>query len=140
MYHSFETNITGMQLMMGFAQCAQDEEVKKYFTKGKELSKEILKQTEDILLGNHIQPPATPGGTVTNSTMAPFSDKLMLYCAYLLGGFSIGSQGFCAAFILRNDMIAQSAVFAKDIYEFTIEGARLMMSKGWLEQPPEMDL
>ncbi|MCY9691518.1 DUF3231 family protein [Paenibacillus alginolyticus] len=140
LYHSIEANISGMQLLRGFAQCAKDEEVKKYFTKGQELSKEILKETTEILLQNNIQPPSTPGGTVTNSTNAPFSEKLMMYCTYLLGGFSLGAQGFNSAFVLRNDMIAKTGVFAKDVFEYTMEGAKLMMSKGWLEEPPEMDL
>ncbi|MFD1707511.1 DUF3231 family protein [Siminovitchia sediminis] len=140
LYHSIETNITGMQLMRGFAQCAKDGEARQYFTKGQELSKEILKETGEIILQNNIHPPATPGGTVTSSTEAPFSEKLMMFCTYLLGGFALGGQGFSTTLILRYDMMMKTAVFAKDIYEYTIEGARLMMSKGWLEEPPKMDL
>lgn len=140
LYHSVETNITGMQLMTGFAQCAKNEEVKKYFLKGKELSKEILKETGEILFQNDIQPPATPGGTVTSSKEAPYSDKLMMFCTYLLGGFSLGGQGFSTIFNLRNDLMAKSAVFAKDIYEFTREGITIMISNGWMEEPPRMDI
>ncbi|MGE8207184.1 DUF3231 family protein [Heyndrickxia sp. NPDC080065] len=140
LYHSVETNIFGMQLMRGFAQCAKEEEVKKYFAKGKDLSKEILKETGEILLQNNIQPPATPGGIVTGSAKAPFSDKLMMYCTYLLCGFSLGGQGFSAAFILRNDVMMKTGIFAKDVYEYSVEGAKLMISKGWLEEPPKMDL
>jgi hypothetical protein len=139
-YHSIETNITGMQLMKGFAQCAMDDEVKKYFTKGQELSKKIIKETEQILLQDNIQPPATPGGTVTNSAEAPFSEKLMMFCTYLLGCFSLGGNSFGACLALRRDLLAKSGIFAKDIFEYTIEGANLMMSKGWLEEPPKMDL
>jgi len=140
LFHSIETNITGMQLMSGFAQCAKDEDVKKYFLKGRELSKEILNGTAKILIENKIQPPATSGGTVTNSTEAPFSDKLMMFCNYLLGGFSIGGQGFDSVFILRNDVVRKSVLFAKDAYEYTMNGVKIMMSKGWFEEPPKMDV
>ncbi|RIX50060.1 DUF3231 family protein [Paenibacillus nanensis] len=140
LYHIIETNITGMQLMKGFAQCSKDEDAQKYFQKGHKLAKDILKEAGEILQENTIQPSATPGGTVTNATAAPFSDKLMMFCTYLLGGFSIGSSGFSAAFNLRNDVAAQSAVFAKDIYAYTIEGAKLMIAKGWFEEPPKMDI
>lgn len=140
LYRSFESNIMGMQLLKGFAQCAKDKEVQKYFTKGMELSKEILKEDGDILLQNNIQPPATPGGTVTNSTIAPFSDRLMMFCNYLLGGMNLGGQGFSAALLWRNDLIAKTGVQAKDVFEYTREGVILMMSKGWLEEPPKMDL
>src|SRR5699024_6119921 len=45
LYQTIEVNVTGMQLMTSFAQCAKHQEVQKYFTKGKELSKEIMHET-----------------------------------------------------------------------------------------------
>ncbi|WP_431844751.1 DUF3231 family protein [Niallia taxi] len=41
---------------------------------------------------------------------------------------------------MRNDIIAKSAIFAKDAFEYTLEGAKLMMEKGWMEEPPKMDI
>lgn len=140
LYHTIETNITGMQLLNGFIQSTKDKDVKKYFIQGKELSKEIISETSTILLENNIQPPATPGGTVTNSTMAPFSEKLMMFCNYLIGGLALGAGGFSAGFSLRNDLQAKNAVFAKDMFQYQRNGVNLMMSKGWLEEPPKMDL
>ncbi len=140
LYHSIESNITGMQLMKGFAQCAKDKDVQKYFTKGMELSKEILKDDSNTLLEHNIQPPATPGGTVTNSTVAPFSDKLMMLCNYFLGSFALGGQSFSSTFMWRNDLVAKKGIQAKDVFEYNREGIMLMISKGWLEEPPKMDL
>ncbi|MDW8515062.1 DUF3231 family protein [Priestia flexa] len=37
--HGIETNNIGMQLITGFAQCAENKEVKQYFVRGKELAK-----------------------------------------------------------------------------------------------------
>ncbi|KZZ84400.1 DUF3231 family protein [Bacillus sp. SJS] len=139
LYHSIETNVFAVRLMKAFAQCSEDNEVKKYFIKGHDLAKEILKETNEILLTDDIQPPAASGGILTGSTAAPFSEYLMLYCTYLLGGFGLGGQGFSSVFILRNDLSAKSAIFAKDTYEFTMAGAKLMMEKGWMEEPPGMD-
>ena len=140
LHHSIETNLFGMQLMKAFAQCSNDKEAKQYFTKGQQLSEEILQGTEKILLENNLPAPTIPGGLLTSAVEAPFSERLMVYCTYLLGGFSIGGQGFSSAFILRNDVIAKSAIYAKDAFEYTMEGARLMMEKGWMEEPPKMDL
>ncbi|GGH78738.1 hypothetical protein JOD43_001569 [Pullulanibacillus pueri] len=140
LYHGIETNITGMQLMTGFAQCCKDEKVKDYFMKGMELSKHILKGTTNLLLQDNIQVPVTPGGTVTNSTESPFSERLMMFCTYLLCGFSLGSQSFGAAFNLRNDLILKQGLFGKDVYEFAREGIKIMVSKGWYPEPPKMDL
>lgn len=140
LFRGIEANVTGMQLMRGFLQCAADKDVQKYFTKGLALSKEILKETGHLLLQYNVQPPATPGGTVTDSTIAPFSERLMMFCNYLLGGFSLGGQGFGGVFLWRNDLMARAGVQAKDVFEYTREGLQLMMNKGWLEEPPKMDL
>ncbi|TKD72093.1 DUF3231 family protein [Pseudalkalibacillus hwajinpoensis] len=139
LYHSIETNITGVQMITGFAQTAHDEKVRKYFLKGKELSKEIIIETGKILQQEDIQIPATPGGNVTTSQEAPFSDKLMMYCTYLLSNFGVGGQSFGAAFGLRNDLILKSGVFAKDVYEYAREGVELMIANNWMEEPPQMD-
>jgi len=48
--HALEANIFGMQLMTGFAQVATESEVRKYFIKGKELSKKIITQFNSVLL------------------------------------------------------------------------------------------
>lgn len=140
LYHSVESNIVGMQLLKGFSQVAKDKDVKKYFTKGAELSKEIISEISKILLENNIQSPSTPGGNLTNSTEAPYSQKMMMFCNYLLSGLSIGSGGFGAGFSLRNDLQVKNAIFGKDVFEYQREGIQLMMSKGWLEEPPKMDL
>ncbi|MDP4550576.1 DUF3231 family protein [Alkalihalobacillus macyae] len=139
LYHSIETNITGMQMITGFAQTAHDEKVRKYFQKGKELSKEIIIETSKLLQKDDIQVPATPGGTITNSQEAPFSDKLMLYCTYLLSNFGLGGQGFGAAFSMRQDLNLKSGVFAKDVYGYAREGVDLMIANNWMEEPPHMD-
>ncbi|WP_245799155.1 DUF3231 family protein [Virgibacillus siamensis] len=140
LYHAVETNITGMHLMEGFIQTAKDEEVKEYFTIGKGLSKDQISEISKTLLENDIQPPATPGGTVTSSTTAPFSERLMMFCNYLLNGLALGGGGFGAGFSLRNDLQAQNAIFGKDIFQYQRNGVKLMMSKGWLEEPPKMDI
>lgn len=140
LYRTIETNITGMQLLNGFIQTTKDEDVKKYFIQGVELAKEIISESSNILLENNIQPPATPGGTITSSTIAPFSEKLMMFCNYLLSSFSLGGGGFSAGFSLRKDLQTQNVTFGKNIYQYQMNGVKLMMTKGWLEEPPKMDL
>lgn len=140
LYHAIETNVIGMNLMEGFSQCAKDEEVKNYFIRGKELSKSVISETEKILLENDIQPPIPSGGSTTNSEVAPFSEKLMMYCAHLLCNFSIGASGFGTGFSLRRDLNVKFGVFGKDTYEYMREGISIMISKGWLEESPKMDV
>lgn len=139
LYHAIETNVTGMQMITGFAQCANDPEVKKFFFKGAELAKSIVKELSEILLQSGIQTPSPAGGNVTRSTVAPFSDKIMMYCTSLFCSFSMGGNSLGTAFSLRNDLPAKMTIIMKDIFEYAHEGAKIMIKNGWMEEPPQME-
>ena len=139
LHHGVETNNVGMQLITGFAQCAQDKKVKSYFVKGKELAKQQIKVFQEILLEGDVQFSATSGSTVTTSSIAPFSDKLMMFCIFLLNGFGMVGSSFGTIFSFRNDISVRSALIAKDIYLYAEEGIKIMIKNGWLEEPPQME-
>jgi hypothetical protein len=139
LHHSIESNITGMQMITGFAQCANDEEVKKFFNEGTELAKGIIKELIETLLESDIQIPQPSGGNATRSTVAPFSDKLMMYCTSLFCSFSMGSNSLGTAFSLRNDLPAKMTIFMKDIFEYAHKGGKIMIKNGWMEEPPQME-
>lgn len=138
LYHSIESNIIGMQLITGFAQVANEPEVKKYFVKGKELAKKIVTDNTQLFLQSDIQPPSTWGANATDSKVAPFSDKLMLYCTSLFCSFGSGSSALGTAFSLRSDLPLKMISQAKDIITYGRDGGKIMAKNGWLEEPPQM--
>ncbi|RIW34708.1 DUF3231 family protein [Bacillus salacetis] len=139
LHFAIETNVFGMQLMTGFAQAANEPEVKKYFVKGKELSKKIISDFSQLLIQSDIQPPSTWGAKATNSKVAPFSDKLMMYCTSLFCNFGLGSNAIGTAFSLRSDLPLALVEKAKDILTYGQDGGKIMAKNGWLEQPPGME-
>ena len=139
LHHGIETNNIGLQLITGFAQCAENKDVKKYFVKGMELCKKQIKAFEDILLESNVQFSATSGSMVTNSTVAPFSDKLMMHCVYLLNGFGLVGNSFGTFFSLRNDISMKTTLLAKDVYFYGQEGVEIKIKHGWFEEPPQME-
>jgi hypothetical protein len=139
LHHGIETNNIGMQLITGFAQCAENKEVKQYFVKGKELAKKQIKVFSNILLENDVQFSVTSGSTVTTSKVAPFSQKLMMFCVFLLNGFGIVGSSFGTMFSLRKDVSMKTALIAKDIYFYADEGIKIMIKNGWLEEPPQIE-
>ena len=138
LYHAIESNIIGMQLITGFAQVANEPEVKKYFIKGKELAKKIVTDNTKLFLQSDIQPPSTWGANATDSKVAPFSDKLMMYCTSLFCSFGLGSSALGTAYSLRSDLPIKMINEAKDILTYGQEGGKLMAKNGWLEEPPQM--
>jgi hypothetical protein len=139
LHHSIESNITGLQMITGFAQCANEREVKKFFSEGAELAKSIVKEISEILLQSGIQTPQPSGGNATRSTVAPFSDKLMMYCTSLFCSFSMGGNSLGTAFSLRNDLPAKMTIFMKDIFEYAHKGGKIMIKNSWMEEPPQME-
>jgi hypothetical protein len=139
LHHAIESNITGMQMITGFAQCANKGEVKNFFNEGAEIAKSIVKELSETLLQSDIQIPEPSGGNATRSTVAPFSDKLMLYCTSLFCSFSMGGNSLGTAFSLRNDLPSKMTIFMKDIFEYSHKGAKIMIRNGWMEEPPQME-
>ncbi|MFD2924150.1 DUF3231 family protein [Halobacillus naozhouensis] len=139
LYQAIEANVTGMKLMTGFSQVAEKKDTRNYFFKGKELSKSINSKFSEILLESDIIVPATSAGLVTESTISPFSDKLMMYNTSILNSFGLGSNALGTSFSLRKDLPLKMVTTAKDIFEFANEGGDLMAKHGWLEEPPQME-
>ncbi|TMU87282.1 DUF3231 family protein [Bacillus sp. BHET2] len=138
-HHAIETNLTGMQLMIGFAQVASDKDARHHFVQGMELARNVETSLGEFLREDFIEPPATHAGKATDSTVAPFSDKLMMYTTSLLSTFGLGSNALGSAFSLRSDLPIKMALLAKDIYDFAKKGGEIMIKHGWLEEPPQVE-
>ncbi|MFP9129375.1 DUF3231 family protein [Niallia sp. BSM11] len=138
-HHAIETNLVGMQLMIGFAQVAENKDVQQYLVKGMKLSKKIEVDLGEFLRQSYIEPPATHAGKATSSQIAPFSDKLMMYNTSLLTSFGLGTNAIGGAFSLRNDLPAKMSLLAKDIFTFAQEGGKILIKNGWIEEPPQME-
>ncbi len=139
LHHNLESNNVGMKLISGFAQSAQNKEVRQHFMKGKELAKKQIKMMEKLLRDSEIVPILSPGGTVTTSVVPPFSDKMMMHCIYILNGFGLIGAGSGAFFSLRNDISMKSILLAKEVFFYAQEGIEITINNGWFEEPPQME-
>ncbi|MDF2841413.1 MAG: hypothetical protein K0Q99_2185 [Clostridia bacterium] len=136
---SIQANVFGTQLMTGFAQVAKESEVKKYFIKGKELSKKIVTELSNIMMQSDIQPPSTWAGKATDSTNPPFNDKLMMYITSLISSSAVAFNVLGTTYSMRSDLQIKLGLLSKDIFQFAKEGAELMIKHKWMEEPPQME-
>ncbi|MGP4071206.1 DUF3231 family protein [Piscibacillus sp. B03] len=137
LFHTIESNVIGMMLILGFSQVASKKDTKRYFEEGVGISKQVIKTVSDILLESNIHVPQTSGGNVTSSTSTPFSDKLMMYCVSLFCRFAIGGSSLGTAFSQRNDLVKDITKTLQDIFTYAHKGAKLMINNGWMEEPPQ---
>jgi len=138
-HQAIETNIFGVQMMTGFAQAAAHQDVREYFEEGAELAQRIVTTLSEVLTDSDIQSPASWVGKATVSTVSPFSDKLMMYATSLLTTFGLGSSAIGSAFSLRSDLPTKMALLGKDIMSFAKKGGKIMVSYGWMEEPPQSE-
>jgi hypothetical protein len=138
LFINMEINMIGMMICTAFSQVASDKDVKKYLLRGKELSKEIISVCSKTLIESEVQAPTTWDAEVTDSTVSPFSDKIMLSFINLLNAYGMGIYAISSATSLRTDLQTKYANITKDVAAYAKDGIELLIKNGWFEQPPTM--
>ncbi|WP_066067077.1 DUF3231 family protein [Neobacillus soli] len=137
LFIGIQSNALGKALMMAFAQVCKDEDVKQFFLEGKGISTKHVKKFSSILISEDIPAPMGWDALVMDSTVAPFSDKLMMFHTTYLIAVGIGSYGTAAGTCQRMDLNATYTRLAAEIALFAEDGANILIKNGWLEEPPK---
>lgn len=74
---------------------------------------------------------------VTTSSVAPFSDKLMLF--HKLDMFTVRIRAYANALSMsaRHDTAEKYGRLLLEIGNYVEDGANILIVHGWLEQPPQ---
>lgn len=130
-------NALGQAVITGFSQVAKSKEVRRYFERGREISQKHLEVFSSILNENHLpQGALLATSEVTESTIAPFSDKMMMFLVSTLIASGIGQYGVSLAASPRHDLGAHYVRLTAEIANYANDGANIMINNGWMEQPP----
>jgi len=130
-------NALGQAIIAGFAQVAESKEVRKFFERGLDIAAKHLEIFSSILNEEFI-----PDGSrvltseVTNSTIAPFSDKLMMFLITTFIASGMGQYGASMSTSPRHDIGVHYGRLIAEIGKYSNKGAKLMIDNGWMEQPP----
>lgn len=137
LYDNIESNIASKALLLGFSQVVQDKKIKELFLRGSELTQKALQQYMDYLSEANLPFPSTLDHLVTTSTVAPFSDKLMLYHKTDMFSIKIRNFGNSAAVNGRHDI---GFMYTRSLISFTLfveDAIKITINKGWMEKIPE---
>ncbi|WP_373895266.1 DUF3231 family protein [Virgibacillus sp. CBA3643] len=130
-------NALGQALITGFSQVAQTKEVREYFERGREISGKHVKVFSSILSDDYLSNSAlimTP--EVTDSTVSPFSDKMMMELVTALIASGVGQYSVGLAASPRRDLAAHYVRLSAELAAYAEDGANIMIDHGWMEQPP----
>jgi spore coat protein CotF len=132
-----ETNIVGQTLLTGLAQVAKSQKVREYCFRGKEIAKKHIELFSSLLIQDDLSASTAWDVEISNSTTAPFSDKLIMFQTALLNASGISNYATASAASMRMDIASDYARLSVEIAQFALDGAKILIDNGWLEQPPQ---
>lgn len=129
-------NALGKAMVMAFAQAATSRDVEDFMLRGKEVCEKHIDLFGDVLMQDDLPSPMTWDAHVTDSTIAPFSDKLMLFHINVMAAAGISNYAAAAAASQRRDIGFLYARLLPEIVLYAEDGLKLMIDNHWLEEPP----
>lgn len=122
--------------LMAFSQIAKDPELKQFCRRGKQLTGKRVERLQSLNATEDLSFQPTYETEVTNSTVSPFSDKLIMFEALSITQVAIARYGNALSSVVRRDL---GTLFAKYIIEtgtYLDDGLKISIDKQWFEQPP----
>jgi hypothetical protein len=138
LYHNALANETGKALLLAFRQVSANKEVRDYFTRGMQLSDSIFSKLIQLAREENVNFSFIRDEDITDSTTAPFSDKLMMFHVYLMNSIGAGMYGVSGAVSARHDIMKMYAQFMLEVGLYAETGAKIMMANDWMEEPPQI--
>ncbi|WLR57349.1 DUF3231 family protein [Mesobacillus subterraneus] len=133
---NLQKTIVKIVLELAFGQVAKSKKVQKYMERGRQLCNKHFEILSLMLKEDNLHIPRTFETEVTDSTISPFSDKLMLFHIATLLSSAVGYYGEALALSQRRDLGVSYSTMIADIAVVSEDGMNLLIEKGWMEQPP----
>lgn len=136
-FFNLKKSIMGKVIVIGFSQVARDKEVINYLINAADVAQKHIEIFTSVLQEDDLPAPTQWDSDITTSTVAPFSDKLMMYLAGFLFQTAVGYYGAALATSMRPDIATHYArIISEDLKEGE-DWANIMIKNGWLEQVPQ---
>jgi hypothetical protein len=139
LFFNLQKSMIAKGIFLAFEQCCKDKEVKQFLAKSIDKANKHIGIFSNVLLKENIHSPRSLESEITNSTVAPFSEKLMLFLSGFLVAAAISYYGTASVAVMRADLsIFCEKAILEDILLYGSFG-KLAIQKNWVEQPPESD-
>lgn len=133
---NMQKTMVKMVLELGFSQVCQSKEVRDYMERARKLCIKHFDILSSMLKEENLHVPKLFETEVTDSTVPPFSDKLMLFHIATLLSAAIAYYSEALSMGQRRDLTADYARMNTEIALIAEDGINLLIEKGWMEQPP----
>ncbi len=138
-FFNMEKTVVKIVLEIGFSQVAKSKEIREYIKRGERICDKHFDIFNELLSESNLPSPRKFDDEVSNSTVSPFSDKLLLFHIVTLIATASGYYGAAFSLSQRRDLAAKYVAMITEITKYAEDGVYMMISKGWMEQPPTFD-
>jgi hypothetical protein len=135
-YLNMQKTMTKLVLELGFSQVAQSKDVRKYMERARQVCQNHFEILASMLKEENLHIPRTFDSEVTDSTIPPFSDKLMMFFISMLLSSAIGYLGEAMSMCHRRDLSVNYSKMIAEIGLLAEDGMNLLIENEWMEQPP----
>lgn len=136
LFFNIERNYFGVLLAQGFIQVIKDKEINDYVKRGKELAEKQINIFNNLLMEENLLGTVPVSMEVTDSTISPFSEKLIMFFISILNASSMNYIGHALSTSLRRDLATHHLRLLSELMQFAEDGINIMINRGWMEKPP----
>jgi hypothetical protein len=135
----FNSTKTGFvsSLSLAFSQVAVREDVRNFLLKNVKLAGKDAQSFDAILQQDYLPIPEKWDNEITDSTVSPFSDKLIMFHAGFLVNAALTYYGASIGTSFRTDIIANYSKVCTHAMEAGALSFNIMVKHGWFEKQPE---
>lgn len=135
----FNSTKTGFisSLSLAFSQVAVHEDVRNFMLKNVKLAGKDAESFDTILQEDHLPIPEKWDAEITDSTVSPFSDKLIMFHAGFLVNAALTYYGASLGSSFRSDILVNYTKVFTHAMEAGAFSYNIMVKHGWLEKQPE---
>ncbi|WP_026565371.1 DUF3231 family protein [Bacillus sp. UNC41MFS5] len=138
-YFNLEKSLITKGCLVAFKQVCKDKAITKFLEKSINVANKHIGTFTNLLLKEDLHLPRTYDSEITNSNVAPFSEKLMLFHSGILFAAAISYYGSAAIYSMRADIALQCEKAILDDLMVYSHFGKLIIKRRWMEQPPNAD-
>ena len=136
-FFNTERNYFSILLCMGLLQVVKDKEIHNFIEEGKKISEKQIRTFTDILMREELLGNVSISMEVTDSTVSPFSDRLVVTLFHSLNAIDITLIGHALSLSMRSDLATYYQKYILEILSYSAKGFDLMVQRGWAQLPPQ---
>jgi hypothetical protein len=135
-YFNLKKSIFAKAFVISANQVSKSDKVKSFLQKAIKTKEQHVKSFFEVLLAENLPSPPIFDAEITDSTISPFSDKLMMFQVGFLFSTAMVYYGTGWATSPRRDLSPKYMTAIMEDLKIGNDWVGIMIKNGWLEQPP----